>query len=139
MMKHVGLVACVKTKLPHRAATQDLYISALFRFSRSYVQARCDEWAVLSAKHGLLLPGKVIEPYDETLVGKPKAALQEWGRRTWTAISTRWDPTKTTFVFLGGQAYAAALVDALHVERPLGRLKMGPRLSFLKNATRAKS
>jgi hypothetical protein len=135
-MRRVGLVACVKKKLDQRAPARDLYVSPLFRLARAYVEARCDGWAILSAKHGLVLPTTVIEPYDETLVGKPKAHLRAWGKRTWAAISKAWDPEQTQFVFLGGQAYAFAVEEAHHVERPLGRLPIGERLAYLKRVTR---
>lgn len=134
-VEHVGLVACVKGKLGRRVAARDLYTSALFRLSRAYVERRCSQWAILSAKHGLVLPSDEIDPYDETLIGMPRRALEDWSRRTWAAISLRWDPATTTFVFLGGQAYSFALGAAPHVERPLGRLQIGERLAFLKRAT----
>lgn len=135
-MNRVGLVACVKKKLSHRAAARDLYTSPLFKLSRAYVESRCDEWAILSAKHRLVLPSDEILPYDETLAGARKAHLEAWGRRTWADICARWNPESTTFVFLGGAAYACALAEAPNVERPLKKLQIGERLSFLKRATR---
>lgn len=41
--------------------------------------AHCDQWAILSAKHGLIDPDKVIEPYDVTLSTmrqRPECALR---------------------------------------------------------------
>lgn len=60
----VGLVACggKKRDVPSRA--EDLYIGDLFVKERAFVKAFCDDWAILSAKHKLLDPSKVIEPYD---------------------------------------------------------------------------
>ena len=34
---------------------------------RSYVEKNCDEWFILSGKHGLVHPAMVIEPYDFNL------------------------------------------------------------------------
>jgi hypothetical protein len=52
-MTRLGLVGCVKGKLP-AAAAAELYTSPLFRFRRAYVERTCDSWYVLFAKHGLV-------------------------------------------------------------------------------------
>lgn len=43
---------------------ENLYCSDLFYKSRRYAQAHYDAWLILSAKHGLVRPRDVIEPYD---------------------------------------------------------------------------
>lgn len=42
-------------------------LSDLFRKARAYAERSADEWFVLSAMHGLVDPGDVVEPYDLTL------------------------------------------------------------------------
>jgi hypothetical protein len=74
----VGLVGCVKTKVAHPAKARDLYSSALFRGRRRFVESSCDRWFVLSARHGLVSPDEIIEPYDETLNDKSTAAKRRW-------------------------------------------------------------
>ncbi len=69
----VGLVSCVKTKRSIATAAKDLYISPLFRGQRQAVEAGCDRWFILSAKHGLLAPNTVIAPYDDTPSGASRA------------------------------------------------------------------
>jgi hypothetical protein len=71
----IGLVGCVKTKLTHRASAEDLYTSPLFVGRRRYVEGSCDRWFILSAEHGLVTSARELEPYDETLVGKPIRAV----------------------------------------------------------------
>jgi hypothetical protein len=58
----VGLVGCVKTKQPRVAPAQELYTSPLFRRRRAWVERTCDRWFILSAKHGLVEPGRVLAP-----------------------------------------------------------------------------
>jgi hypothetical protein len=80
-MKHgqrIGLVGCVKRKSRTAAPAKDLYVSALFRNRRTYVERTCDAWFILSAEHGLLSPSRVIEWYDRTLTKARVAERREW-------------------------------------------------------------
>lgn len=63
----VVIVGCGKTKVDHSCPARDMYQSELFRKRRAYAEKSSDAWFILSAKHGLLHPDTVIEPYDETL------------------------------------------------------------------------
>jgi hypothetical protein len=76
----VGLVGCVKKKAGTARAAEDLYTSTLFKDRRRYVERTCRRWFILSARHGLVDPATVLEPYDETLTSASRAA-----RRTWSA------------------------------------------------------
>lgn len=68
-VRRIALVGCTKGKLPARAPARDLYVGDLFAKARAYAQT-FDAWYVLSARHGLVLPDEVIEPYDVTLGDK---------------------------------------------------------------------
>lgn len=83
----VGLVGCVKTKRHHEAPARDLYVSQLFRGRRSYVEATCDRWFILSAKHGLVSPQEALEPYDETLNEKSADAKRIWSAAVLPCLS----------------------------------------------------
>lgn len=71
----------MKTKLPRPAVAKDLYVSDLFRGRRRYVERTCDRWFILSAKHHLVRPDDVIEPYNCTLVGAAESKCRAWGAR----------------------------------------------------------
>ena len=62
----VALVACTKGKRAERSPAQDLYTGDLFAKARTYAET-FDSWGVLSAKHGLVSPGEIIEPYNVVL------------------------------------------------------------------------
>jgi hypothetical protein len=72
----IALVSCVKSKQTKRAQAKDLYTSPLFRRARRYAEQAADRWFILSAKHGLLDPLKVIAPYEQTLA--PMADRKQW-------------------------------------------------------------
>jgi hypothetical protein len=75
----IGLVGCVKSKRSVASPAQDLYTSPLFLGRRAFVERTCKRWFILSAKHGLVDPATIVQPYDHTLT---KASTEE--RRTWS-------------------------------------------------------
>jgi uncharacterized protein DUF6884 len=60
----VCIVSCTAHKRDTRMPAENLYSSDLFYKSRRFAQANFDSWLILSAKHGLIKPDQVIEPYD---------------------------------------------------------------------------
>lgn len=132
----IGLVACCGEKLPTAAAARDLYRSQLYRLSRAYVERECDEWAILSARHGLVLPGQVIEPYNFTLNDCSLAGVKSWGLRVGQQIRKQWPWwTCRRFTVLAGRRYRYCL-DQLNVTVPLEGLGIGQQLAALVKMTR---
>lgn len=132
-MKRIAVVGCCKTKLPHGAPAQDLYVSPLFKLCRRYAERFCDEWVIFSAGHGLVLPQQFIAPYDQTL---PKMSRND--RIQW-AMETHWDLVHRyplhwrdiQFVLLAGGEYGTPLIGA-NDTMPLAGLGFGKRLAWLK-------
>lgn len=85
----IGLIGCVHTKLDTPAPARDLYTSPLFKYRRLYVETFCHDWGILSAKHGLLLPDQVVEPYEEKL--KPQHA-ENWALNVRRQLLRQWGP-----------------------------------------------
>jgi len=77
----IGLVGCVKGKRSSPAHARDLYTSALFLGRRRFVERTCDQWFVLSAKHGLVEPDRVLEPFDQTLNDASTAERRRWSEQ----------------------------------------------------------
>ena len=126
---NVCLIGCVRTKLSHAAEACDLYISPLFKKSRAYAELNCDEWGILSAKHGLVLPGEKIGPYDVRLDRLSRDRRQVWCEETFQQIVKQWG-TGATYTILAGAPYlcATAGLDAIY---PLEGLQIGERLRWL--------
>src|SRR5438477_185305 len=102
----VGLVGCVKKKGPVAAPAGELYVSPLFVGRRRFVTASCDRWFILSALHGLLDPGEVIEPYDTSLVSVGVGERQRWAERVLASIDTVFgDVAGVVFEVHAGGAY----------------------------------
>jgi uncharacterized protein DUF6884 len=132
----VGLVGCVKTKLPHSAPAKDLYTSPLFRGRRAFVECTCDRWFILSAKHGLVDPEVNLAPYDETL-SQASRRERSWASRVLATLKERLgDLNSHTFEIHAGSMYAdhglkAGLHESgAHVETPAAGLTLGQQLAF---------
>ena len=133
----IGLVGCVKSKQSQPTPAADLYTSPLFVGRRRYVEKSCDQWYVLSAKYGLVLPTDVLEPYDVTLKTASRVARRAWSRdvvRTLHAYGVCFD--ETVFEIHAGEEYRAfGLVEALiagggRVDVPTNGLSLGRQLGF---------
>ncbi len=85
----IGLVGCVKSKRVAATAAKDLYTSTLSRGRRRFVERTCARWFVLSAKHGLVEPDQVIEPYDVALRIASRDARRRWSADVLAALVMR--------------------------------------------------
>lgn len=127
----IGLVACGKTKLPHLALARELYVGTLFKLSVQWLEPRCSNWAILSAKHGVLLPHQVVEPYEQTLVGAPWDEVQGWHRRTNQQLRQLFPEQR--FLVIAGHEYLGA-VTGLPFEQAFGGLPIGRKMQAIKAA-----
>lgn len=132
---HLGLVSCVSKKRSNAAPAKDLYESALFAKSREYVERHCDSWFILSAKHGLVEPSHVIEPYEETLNQRSRQERNEWAHRVWSTLRLRLQPSDHVTI-LAGERYRETLVPLLmehgcRVDIPMQGLGIGRQLQWL--------
>lgn len=131
----VGLVSCSKAKLDRAAPARELY-SASYVFERSarYVERLCDEWWVLSAKHGLVAPDTVLEPYDETLMGARTSTRKAWAQSVRDELRRRYGDRPVRFVLMAGRSYAGA-VEGFDSDEPLAGLGTGHRRQWLAQHT----
>jgi len=135
--RRIGLVGCVKSKRDRPSPARDLYTSPLFRGRRRHVEQTCDRWFVLSAKHGLVDPDTVLEPYDQTLKRAGRAERQRWSAAVLKALELELGSfSSTVFEIHAGDDYRAfGLVDGIRklggqVVVPTDRLSLGQQLAF---------
>ena len=133
--KTICLVGCGKQKDPGRARAKDIYTSPFFRYKRQYAETFGDSWFIISAKHHLLNPDKIIEPYDETLNSAGVAAKQSWAAIVHEQLCQVISPNDT-IVILAGKDYFGHLLPLLgcyKVLLPLKGLKQGGQMQWLKS------
>jgi hypothetical protein len=138
-MSRIALIACSSSKSVVDAPARDFYTGTLFRKSAQFAERTCDDWAVLSAKHGLVRRHQRLYPYDETLSDKTLSERRAWAQRVFQEIDAAW-PIQSephTFVLLAGANYRAGLVEALSacpsviVDIPMQGLGIGKQLQWL--------
>jgi len=119
----IGLIACSKTKLDHPAPAQDLYTGPVFQLAKKWITKRapagvlnrCDEWGILSARYGLVMPDQVIEPYDLCLRDLPLLQRQRWADMVHEQLVDRWSE-QAIYLILAGAEYRAAVKNMPMVE-----------------------
>lgn len=133
----IGLVGCVKKKVGQASPAADLYVSALFRGRRAYVERTCERWFILSALHGVVRPDAAVEPYNVTLNDASQAERRAWAAKVLRQLDTELGSCAgLTFEIHAGANYADyGLVSGLGargatVEQPAAGLSMGRQLAF---------
>jgi hypothetical protein len=128
----IALVGCGKLKAASARPAVDLYIGPLFQAARRYALTSCDDWLILSAKHGIVLPDDVIAPYDLSITSLRLNERTMWGRHAGHEIADRYRGVSVCFIGLAGKPYLDAVTDSLHadIERPLEGLQVGERLRW---------
>ena len=135
--ERIVLVQCTNQKRDEAATARDLYDeSDYFVKQRSYAEAVADQWFIQSAKHGLVEPGTVIEPYDKH--AKDIEDPDGWGEEIASSIADRFEPCVVEI--LGGMRYADPLTPALErhgfdVLEPLRGQGIGTRKRSLLDMT----
>jgi hypothetical protein len=116
----------------------DLYISDLFRKRRAYAEASGHAWFVLSAKHGLVRPDTVLDPYDETLDHFPRAVLLSWGEKAVSNLEQILGPLAGRILEIhAGNRYVEGVEASLRrrgagVVIPLKGRRIGEQLAWYK-------
>lgn len=111
-MQKVALVACSKTKRqePNMPAKR-LYTSPLFKKSLRLACLTHADVLILSAKHGILDTGDLIDPYDRTLRKMDHAEHCLWAHLVDEQLRSRYSPEHSLlhadveFTVFGGEAY----------------------------------
>lgn len=137
-MSDIVLIGCVRGKLAHRAPAQRLYTSPLFRKRQSYAARSGKPWFILSAKHGLLTPDELVEPYDMKLTDMDALGRAWWGLRVARELELKLCPRHVLQDLVVEIHAAAAYLQALdsledagaRIEAPLAGLGIGQQLAW---------
>jgi hypothetical protein len=113
----IGLISCCKEKLNHPAPARELYVSDYFKKCMTWISkpGRVDGWGILSAKHGLVMPDQVIEPYDLCLADLPKLKQQRWADWIHEQLTDQWGDS-VIYTILAGYEYRRAVSQMPAVE-----------------------
>jgi hypothetical protein len=136
-MTRIAFVSCSKLKGLEPAPAAALYTSPLFRKSLLAALSDTKKVNILSAKHGILPLGQVIQPYDVTL-----KAMTRIERSAWAEVAGAQLPNVLQVgdlaVFYCGEEYVAQLRGKIaqlgcRSTEPLSGLSLGKRLQRLQS------
>ncbi|WP_435065935.1 DUF6884 domain-containing protein [Halobaculum sp. EA56] len=126
-MTRYVLVGCGAAKRDERSEARELYTSTYFAKKREYAETVGDEWAILSAEHGLVEPDDELDPYETHIDDLNGDALDELAHKVGLEL-IEWlgatDPADE-IVVLAGRSY----VDPLR-ERETFHAGIDPAVSF---------
>ena len=131
------LVSCTKSKHGTAMEARDLYTaSTRFSYSRCIVESTGKPWFILSAKHGLLRPESIIEPYERAMKDLSRPQRRLWGLQVMATLDQHLDGV-TRVCFLTGRDYYEFLLGSLAergiiAETPLSNLNQGKQNQWLK-------
>lgn len=137
MTKQYGIIACSKSKQGENSPNQkyeaqELYDSWLFDGRVAAVKAHCEDWCIMSAKHGHLNPTDKISWYDKAIT-----ELDDEDRlKRAHDVRENLPPECEKVMILMGRAYFEPLQEVLpdHIEiyDPLEGVKLFDQRSKLK-------
>lgn len=144
-MAKIVLISCAVKKAGFSCAAKDMYMGSYFKNSLIYAKSlKPDKIFILSAKHGVISPNDIIEPYNVMLIKSigfnkssettvlSKDELRAWHLKVFADLQTLTDVENDLFVFIAGNAYTNYIRGKLkNIEEPLKGLKFGPRRSKL--------
>src|SRR6266851_2825565 len=138
-MRKVALVSCASKKSELTFNAEALYASDLFQKASRLASSITTSWYILSAKHGLLEPQEVIEPYDVTLNTLPKEQREKWSQNVFHKLRKLLRPGDEV-IFFAGSKYREFLEPKLReagfrVQVPMLGLSIGRQLQWLNAAT----
>jgi len=127
----IGLIACSKKKLANASEAKDLYCSPLFKAASQYAEKNYDKWLILSAKHGLLHPYRIIEPYDLSLNDMSAKERAKWSEMVLSQIAKLGLDDEKFYVH-AGKKYQGICKYHANYHVPLAGLGIGQQLAWYK-------
>lgn len=134
-MARICLIACVSLKDTRKMRAGDIYLSPLFKKAREFASNNFDRWYILSAKHGLISPDMVIEPYEKTLNKMSREDRRKWAENVFGEIK-KYTKAIDEITFLAGLPYRQDLTPLLlkrgnKICVPMEGMGIGKQLQWL--------
>ena len=133
------LLSCSARKAGTPLPAAELYQGTLFKASLAWAQQQQpDAIYILSAKHHLVEPDRVLQPYDLTLNKMPIAELRRWSDTVHEQLSSATDIERDRFIILAGDKYRRFLMPHLrNIELPLEGMRIGEQVQLLQRQVQA--
>lgn len=131
MANSLGLVSCGKLKKNYRCPAREMFAASdLFKKAYEYAIKHYDCVAILSPKHGLLVPDEEVDP-DFTWHLMTSGEQDEWARNVLAQLKSKLPMSRISDVFFhSGAVYRNRLTklleaEGIHCVTPLENLGLG--------------
>ena len=125
----IALLACSKKKRNFPVAASVLYTGALYTLCKRYCWLKYYDFRILSAKHGLLDPYEMVEPYNVTLVQMSSRARRIWAAKVNEQLAAL---NNDHWIVFASRPYREFLELPGQVEIPLEGLGYGQQVQRMK-------
>lgn len=126
----IVFISCGKAKKKVPCAAKDLYVGSLFQKCKKWVEKRGVRYYILSAKHGILCPEDIIEPYNMTIKGKKE--IEAWTKKVECQLLSLAFAKNEHVISLAPDRYTVPLrLYFASVKEPLKNLGLGERMQAL--------
>lgn len=155
----IALIGCGKQKRQHACQARELYTGPLFTACREWAEKNADAYWIASAKHLVVKPDQVLEPYDLSMQDLDADTRRWRSRQIQNHFRSRWIEycsfamgpkgfivaTKTPrVVLLASQDYLFGFHewkqrfpdDSFRFETPLAGKGIGKQLAWLTRSAR---
>ena len=158
----IALIGCGRRKRSHPSPARELYTGSLFQACRDWAETHADAYWIASAKHLIVAPDQVIEPYDLSL-RVLDADTRRWrARQIQLHFRSRWrdfcrfEKGRSGFVVAEDRPRVVLLAsrdylfgfyewrerlpgDSFEFETPLAGLGIGQQMAWLRQQVRDES
>jgi hypothetical protein len=83
--RELVLVGCGQAQRSVPSPASELYTGTLFRAALAYAHTRFGEIAIVSARYGLVVPWRTLEPYDFIITELARSGRRRGPRTSWTS------------------------------------------------------
>lgn len=130
-VKKICFVGCTKHKKSYKCKASELYSESVnFRKQINIISKiyKC-EYYILSAKHGLVNPSDILEPYDLSLYNMNTKEIEKWVENVKNQMNDVFDCKNIHAIFLCGEKYRKNLLDIFYsYEEPFKGLGIGQQM-----------
>ncbi len=135
-MARICLVGESKTQRKTRTRADQLFTGTHFVRQRTYAQTRADQWFILSARYGLLEPGRGVDPYERVFSDLSSAEQFQWAQNLMQSMSRLHITSHDTLVILAKKSYQDRLLPIFKsrsyvIELPLAGMSAVQQLRWL--------
>ncbi|MBU5595273.1 hypothetical protein KQI76_08910 [Amphibacillus sp. MSJ-3] len=132
-MTTLAILPCGKKKVwdldPSRGKVKvrEAYVGTLHQLTRQYAEMFCDQWVILSAKHGYCFPNEIIDKNYDLTFGMPKSEMMITNEQLKKQIKEKRLDQYDQIIVLTGKKHKVIVEQTFNQENQLSFPLLGTR------------